>query len=63
MESTVSPMSNHVYILIRRKIWDDTNGIVQGTLLCHYIETNIAFLLGGLAQQGETLIAILSIFA
>ena len=31
--------------------------IVHGTLLCHYGETNIVFLVGCLVQYGETLMA------
>jgi len=37
------------------KILDKINGIVQDTLLCHYGETNYAFLVGGLVQLGKTL--------
>jgi hypothetical protein len=33
------------------------NGIVLGTILCHYGETNDAFLVGGLVQPDETLMA------
>ena len=33
------------------------NAIAQGTLLCHYGETNDAFLVGGLVQPSETLMA------
>ena len=36
---------------------DTINDIVRGTLLCHYGATNDAFLVGGLVQPGETIMA------
>ena len=57
MNFVVPPIPNYVYILIRLKMSGKINGIVQGTLLCHYGETNDAFLVGGLVQPPETLTA------
>jgi hypothetical protein len=42
---------------MRLKISHKINGIVKGTLLCRYGDTNDAFLVDGLAQLGETLMA------
>ena len=55
MESLVPPIFNYVYVLIRLKMPRIINGIVQDTQLCHYGDTNDAFLVGGLVQPGETL--------
>ena len=50
MASTVPPVPNHVYILIRMKTLDTFNSLVSGTLICHYGGTNEAFLVGGLVK-------------
>jgi hypothetical protein len=57
MEFLVPPIPNYAYVLIRLKMTDTINGIVQNTLLCHYGETNDAFLVGGLVQSSENLMA------
>ena len=55
MESSVPSIPNYVYVLIRLKMSCKIDGIVQDTLLCHYGETNDAFLVGDLVQPGEKL--------
>ena len=55
MDFSVPSIPNYVYVLIRLIMSNNINGIVQGTLPCHYGETNDAFLVGGLAQPCETL--------
>ena len=57
MASPVPPIPNYVYVLIRLKMSDSVNSLVTGTLVCHYGETNDAFLVGGLVRPGETLMA------
>ena len=57
MDFTLPPIPNYVYVPIRLKRSNTINGIVQGSLLCHYGETNDAFLVGGLVQPSETLMA------
>jgi hypothetical protein len=57
MASSVPPVPNYVYVLIRLKMSDTVNSLVAGTLVCHYGETNDAFLVGGLVKPGETLMA------
>jgi hypothetical protein len=57
MDFSIPPIPKYAYVFIRLKMSDTTNGIVQGTLLYHYGETNDAFLVGGLVQLGETLMA------
>jgi hypothetical protein len=48
--------SNYVYIVIRLKMSKSINGIV-GSVFCHYGETDAAFLIGGLLEPNETLMA------
>ena len=48
MESSVLPIPKYLYVMIRLKMPDTINGVVLGTLLCHYGETNDALLVGGL---------------
>jgi hypothetical protein len=49
MGFSVTPIPNYVYVmLIRLKMPDTINGIVQASPLCHYGGTNYAFLVGGL---------------
>jgi hypothetical protein len=55
MDFTVPPIRKYVYVPIRLKMLGKINGIVHGTLLCHYGETNDAFLVGGLVKPSETL--------
>ena len=57
MDFSTPPIPKHVYLLIRFKMSDKMNSIVQGTLLCHYGGTNYVFLVGGLVQPSETLVA------
>jgi hypothetical protein len=58
MTSTVPPVTNYVSRMIRLKISEEsTYGIVGCSLLCHYGETDDVFLIGGLVQEGETLMA------
>ncbi len=57
MATSVPPVPNYVYILIRLKTSYTVNNIVAGTLICHYGETNDAFLVGGLVKPGEALMA------
>jgi hypothetical protein len=49
--------SNHVYILIRLKITENTSGL-SGCLFCHYGETDDVFLIGGAVEPNETLMAV-----
>ncbi len=53
MASSTS-QSNYVYIIIRLKMSENLNGI-DVSLLCHYGETDDAFLIGGLVGPEETL--------
>jgi hypothetical protein len=48
--------SNHVYVIIRLKMSESINGLA-GSLFCHYGETDDVFLIGGLVEPDETLIA------
>jgi hypothetical protein len=57
MTSSVTPIPNHVYVVIRLKMVESVNSLVGTTLLCHYGETNDVFLVGGLVQPGKTLMA------
>ena len=47
MDFSVPQVPNCVYGLQRLKMSYKIDGIVQGTLLCHYGETNDAFLTCG----------------
>ena len=49
-------MPNRVYIIIRLKMSESINGI-SGSLFCHYGETDAAFLIGGLVEPNETMMA------
>ena len=55
MASSTS-QSNHVYVIIRLKVSDNVNGLA-GSLFCHYGETDDAFLICGLVEPNETLMA------
>ena len=57
MASSVPPVNNYVYIVIRLKMVERVNSLVRTTLLCHYGETNDIFPSGGMVQPGETLTA------
>jgi len=57
MESLAKPIPNYVYALIRFKMPYKIDDIIPDTLLCPYGETNDVFLVGGLVQPGETLMA------
>ena len=45
-----------MYVNFRPKISENINGL-SGSLLCHYGETDDAFLIGGVVQPNETLMA------
>ena len=45
---------NYVYVVIRLKMEEIINSLVDTALLCHYEETNDFFPIGGLVQLGET---------
>ena len=55
MTSSTS-QSNHVYVIIRLTMSENINGLA-GNMLCHYNETDDVFLIGGLVEPNETLIA------
>jgi hypothetical protein len=57
MDFSVPPIPNNVCVPIRLKMPDKINGVAHVTLDCHYGETNDAFLVGGLVQLSETLMA------
>jgi hypothetical protein len=57
MASTVPPVHNYVYMVIKLKISEESNGLDSSSLLCHYGETNYVFLIGGLVQEGATFMA------
>ena len=56
MDFSVPSIPNYFYVLIRLKMSDKVNGVVNGILLCHYGETNYACLVGGLVQPSKTLV-------
>jgi len=58
MASTVPLVPNYVYVVIRPKMAENINSLVDSTLLCHYGETHDVFPIGGLVQPGETLTAV-----
>jgi hypothetical protein len=47
---------DYVYVIIRLKMSGIING-TAGSLFCHYGETDNAFLIGGLVEPNETLMA------
>ena len=47
---------NHVYVIIRLKMSENMNGL-PGSLICHYGETDDAFLIGGVVTSNDTLMA------
>ena len=51
-----TPHSNHVYVIIRLKMSDNVNGLAR-SLFCHYGEIDDSFLIGGLVDPNETLMA------
>jgi len=57
MASTVQHVSNCVYIVIRLKMAEESNGLVGSNLYRHYGEINGVFLIGGLVPTGKTLMA------
>jgi hypothetical protein len=57
MASLVPPIPNYVYGVIRLKMAESVYSLVGTTLLCHYVETNDIFPIGGPVQPGETLTA------
>ena len=50
------PQSNYAYGIIRLQMSERVNGIA-GSLFSHYIETDDAFLIGGLVEPDETSMA------
>ena len=57
MASSLLPVPNYVYVVIRLKMAESINSLVGITLHCHYGETDDVFPIGGLVQSGETLTA------
>jgi hypothetical protein len=57
MASKIPAVPNYVYIVIRLKISEEPNDLIGSGLFNHYGETNYVFLIGGLVQTGENLIA------
>ena len=57
MASSVPLVLNYLYIVIRLKLAESFNSLVDTPLLCHYGETNDIFPIGGLVQPGEPLAA------
>jgi hypothetical protein len=57
MASSVPPVPNCAYVVIRLKMAYSVNSLVGTTLLCHYGETNYVFPIGGMVQPSETLMA------
>ena len=45
-----------MYVIFRLQMSDNVNGLA-GSLLCNYGETDDAFLIGGLVEPNETLMA------
>ena len=54
--SSSTSQSNHVYVIIKLKMLESINAIV-GCLFCHYNETDDVFIIGGLVEHNETLMA------
>ena len=48
--------SNHVYVIIRLKMSENIYGLAS-SMFCHYGETDDVFLIGGLVEPNETLMA------
>jgi len=48
-----TPKSNHVYVIIRKKMAEKVNGLA-GILFCHYGETDDVFMIGGLVEPNDT---------
>jgi hypothetical protein len=53
MASSVAPVPNYIYVVIRLKMAEIVNSLVGTTLFCHYGETNDAFLIGSLVQPAK----------
>ncbi len=56
MSSPVPPIPNYVYVAMRLKMSENVNSIAC-SLFCHDEATNDVFLIGGLVQPHETLMA------
>ena len=56
MASSGPHIPNHVYIIIQLNMSENVNGIC-GSLFCHSGETDDTFLIGGLVEPSETLMA------
>jgi hypothetical protein len=57
MASSVPPVPNYVYVMIRLKLANGVNSLVGTSLVCDNGETNDVFLVAGLIQPGKTLMA------
>ncbi len=57
MSSSVPPVPNYVYVMIRFNMAESVNSLVGKTLLYYYMETNDVFPIVGLVQSDETLMA------
>jgi len=54
------PQSNHVYVIVRKKMSENVNGLFS-SLFCHHGETNDAFLIGGVVEPNKTVMAFVSL--
>jgi hypothetical protein len=57
MASTIPPIPSYACIAIRQKMAGNVNIIAASGLCCHHGDTDDVFLVGGLIQTGETLMA------
>jgi len=55
MASSVPLVPNYAYVVIRLRMVESVNSLIDTILLCHYGETNDIFPIGALVQPGETL--------
>jgi hypothetical protein len=53
MVSSVPPVPNYVYVVIRLKMSKSVNNLVGTTLLCHYGETDDLFPIGGWFSEAK----------
>jgi hypothetical protein len=54
MVSPIPPILQHVYVIMRLQISENSISIAR-SVFCHYGDTDDIFLIGGLARQGETI--------
>jgi hypothetical protein len=57
MASMVPPLPDYGYNVVRLKMAGTINSIVSNSLCCHYGEIGDVFLIGGVVQPFETLMA------